>query len=167
VEPAFIELTEHYSNIIEITTNFEEVCKIMYSLGRFCRLNYFKQGLDTLVKNFNGEIPYHTEMLLLIPGIGPYIAAAIRIFGFGLKDTIIDTNVVRVLGRIYGIEITPETRRNKAFINLAKHHVPDNNFVEYSYGILDFASAICRSRIPECRSCGLGKYCNYYKNKLK
>lgn len=134
---------------------------MMHSLGRFIRLEYIRLGLDYLMEKHNGTIPFSQDELLKIPGVGPYISGAVRVFGFDLRDTIIDTNVVRVFGRIYGLEVNPETRRKKGFIKLAETHVPQKQFVEYSYGILDFAAAVCKTPKPLCLSCPISYLCSY------
>lgn len=163
VRPVYNGLIGKFNDISSLYTGFEEATAIMQSLGRFSRLNYFKEGLNYLNDYYGGEIPEDSISLKQVPGVGPYIAAAIRIFGFDINDTIIDTNVVRVISRIYGLEITPETRRKKLFIELARGHVPQTEFVEYSYGLLDFAANVCRSRRPVCNECGLTKLCMFYK----
>lgn len=162
VEPVFKNLILLYPDIISLETNFEFAVTIMKPLGRFCRLDYFKKGLFCLVNDFGGMVPQSKEDLLNIPGIGHYIAAAIRIFGFGIRDVIIDTNVVRVFGRLYGLDVDPETRRNKIFIELVQQHVPEKFFVEYSYGLLDFARDICRPFKPMCSICMLGEFCRLF-----
>lgn len=162
VTPVYNRLIGKFDSVLSLITGFEEATAIMQPLGRFCRLNYFKEGLEYLNDHFGGEIPEDNARLARIPGVGPYIAAAIRIFGFDINDAIIDTNVVRVIGRIYGLERTPETRRKKSFIELARRHVPQVKCVEYSYGILDFAATVCRSRGPLCNQCGLTKLCISY-----
>lgn len=164
-EPVFIEITKKFRDINNLFCDFASAKEIMKSLGRFCRLEPFHEGLSCLVNKYNGVIPEERKDLLAVPSIGPYIAAAIRIFGYNVRDVIIDTNVVRVLGRFYGLRITPETRRRKSFIQLAEQHVPQDNFIEYSYGILDFAAQICRSVNPKCNSCILAVYCEYGKSR--
>lgn len=162
VTPVYHQLVEMFDNCNSLLENFDDVKLITRSLGRFCRLDYFKSGLICIVNRYDGIIPSQREDLLSIPGIGQYICGAVRIFGHGLQDTIIDANIVRVLGRIYNLKINPETRRRKYFIELAANHVPSTNFVDYSYGILDFAAAICRARNPECIVCNLNNVCKFY-----
>jgi len=159
VAPVYDHLCERYPDINSLLSNFGKVTKAMESLGRSCRLDYFEKGLHYLLDKYNGKIPFETDKLLVVPGIGRYISATIRIFGFDCIDTIIDTNVVRVISRIYGVEYGAETRRDKDFISLAKLLVPEQGVVEYSYGILDFAASVCKNRSPLCEYCPLAAYC--------
>lgn len=161
VELIFNILISRFPNVTNLKENFEEVSTIMKPLGRYCRLDFFRDGLHYLDDYFGGEIPEERERLLEVPGIGPYIAAAVRAFGYGIRDTIIDSNVVRVLGRIYGVNVTPETRRNRLFYEMAERHVPLSEYIDYSYGIFDFAAAVCRAKRPVCCNCGLNKLCHF------
>lgn len=163
-EPVFRELVKRYPDVPSLVTHFDVAAEIMKPLGRYCRLEVFRKGLEYLKDRFNGQIPRESADLRLTPSIGPYIAAAIRVFGYGVPDVIIDANVVRVLGRIYGLAVTPETRRKKAFRELAGQHVPEDAPVDYSYGILDFASMVCRPLSPGCGHCGLNKICKYVRS---
>jgi len=162
VEPVFNHIVSVCPDIRTLYNRFDEVVQRMLSLGRRCRLEYFKTGLEYMLKNYDGKIPADRNLLLAIPGIGNYIAAAIRIFGYGIPDVIIDTNVVRVLCRLYGLQPDGETRRKKYFIELAGTHLPQKSFVEYSYGILDFAAEVCRPHRPGCNMCELNFLCDYH-----
>ena len=163
VVPVYEQLVKEYPDVRSLNSDFRRVTGIMQPLGRFVRLHYFQQGLEYLVNQYNGEIPAERKKLLSIPGTGSYIAAAVRVFGFGTKDTIIDANVVRVLGRIYGLQVNPETRRRKSFVELAAKHVPEEGFVEYSYGLLDFAAEVCNGGKPLCQFCLASPKENFYK----
>lgn len=167
VKPVFEKIIEKYPDAGAMLLNFSDVAREMKTLGRFLRLYYFKSGLEFIVKNYAGVLPPEKNKLLMIPGVGNYIAAAIRIFGYGFHDTIIDTNVVRVLCRIYGLHYDEETRRKREFIELAEKHSQQSRCIEYSYGILDFAADICKPAKPLCLNCFLTGYCKYFQEKTK
>jgi A/G-specific adenine glycosylase len=159
VAPVFNNLIQHYPDLKSLASSFSAVRAAMGTLGRNVRFEPFENGLNYIIREHQGELPFESEKLLEVPGIGPYIAAAIRIFGFNIKDAIIDTNVVRVVSRLYGLDYHAETRRNKEFILLANSLVPEEGYVEYSYGILDFASAICTVAKPKCQNCNISHLC--------
>ncbi len=52
-----------------------------------------------IVEQHGGEVPADYEALLDLPGVGSYTAAAISVFAFGLRATVIDTNIRRVHAR--------------------------------------------------------------------
>ncbi len=165
VEPVFERLVHNYPSVHLLYANLNDAMPAMRSLGRPCRFRYLGAGLEYLITEHDGEIPAERQHLLAVPGIGSYICGAIRVFGFGIPDVIIDTNVVRVFSRLYGLRADPETRRRKWFLELATQHVSSDHCVEYSYGLLDFAAQVCRSGRPACDICGLKSLCEYAGNR--
>lgn len=165
VKPVFERLMAKYPDAVSMLSNFSDVAVETKTLGRFLRLRFFRAGLEYIVSNHSGNLPGEKEKLLQIPGVGGYIAAAIRIFGFDIPDTIVDANVVRVLGRLYGLEYNGETRRKREFIELAEEHSLHGRCAEYSYGILDFAAAICKPKRPVCAKCFLAAYCDFFRQR--
>ena len=132
------------------------------SLGLIRRATGFYLCLEKLLKT--GRVPDEGERIDELPYVGQYIRAAVRVFGFGLRDTIIDANVVRVLARFHGLKIDDSLRRNRHFTELVESSVPADNFVHYSYGLIDFAAAVCR-KTPLCDSCPLCTVCRSAKTK--
>ncbi len=107
------------------------------------------------------EIPIDRESLMALPGIGSYIAAAYRSMHLGIRDVIIDSNVVRLYGRFFGFETDPETRRKRWFIDLAERITPQRVHRQYNYGLIDFTRKICAPN-PNHESCPLRNQCKYY-----
>lgn len=112
-----------------------------------------------------GFIPETKQELLNLPGVGDYIAAAYRSLHLNIKDTIIDSNVVRLYGRLFGFKTTPETRRKKWFIELAEKMTPDNDHRLYNYGMIDLTREVCKYK-PECEICPLQSECEYFKTQV-
>lgn len=133
------------------------------SLGLRWREKTFRQLAESLSKT---GIPSDSETLLNLPSVGSYIASAFRSLHLGLRDYIIDSNVVRLYGRYFGFQTDGETRRKKWFIYLADRLTPKKRFKEYNYGLIDFTRDICRLK-PLCSVCMLNRKCYYYQNRDK
>lgn len=114
----------------------------------------------------NDSIPLEKKELLKLPGIGNYIAAAFRSLHMDIKDTIIDSNVVRLYGRFWGFKTDPETRRKKWFIELADNLIPVERHKDYNYSLLDFTRAVCKLR-PDCVNCPLQVKCNNHSKNIE
>lgn len=108
----------------------------------------------------NSDIPQEREKLLELPGIGEYIASAFRSLHLGIRDSIIDSNVVRLYGRFFGFLTDGETRRKRWLIELARALTPARQFTAYNYGVIDFTRQICQPR-PLCPHCPIRKKCAY------
>lgn len=134
----------------------------------FSSLGLLRRGTsfyDCLIQIYDkGIVPFKSKELEKLPYVGQYIRAAVRIFGFGIRDAIIDINVVRIISRYEGIKVNDSTRRSKEFKNIAWKYIPESNFVEYSYGLLDYASEIC-TKNPHCEKCILKNFCCLYTIK--
>ena len=75
-----------------------------------------------------GRVPSDEAALLALPGVGPFTAAIVRSFGYGEDAPAVDTNVVRVIGRLVHGDLQParETpprgpRRERAAAAAARH----------------------------------------------
>lgn len=107
------------------------------------------------------EIPVNKDSLLILPGVGEYVASAMRSLHYNKREYIIDSNIVRLYGRFLGFKTDGETRRKKWFIELADRLTPSRSFKSYNYGLLDFTRIICK-RKPACKACLLIKKCIFF-----
>jgi DNA (cytosine-5)-methyltransferase 1 len=113
-----------------------------------------------LVDRHQGEVPHDVAQLLSLPHVGLYTATAVASFSFGKRVPIVDTNVLRVLGRITGGKINQDLRRSKKIWALAWNALPMKNVELHNYGILDFAAQVC-TRDPNCSRCPLRRKCSF------
>lgn len=120
----------------------------------------------TLLEHFGGRVPRSKEQLLSIPHVGLYTAAAVQCFAFRDRLPIVDANVLRVLGRIHGIETGSDLRRSREAWTLAWAILPRKNARLHNYGLLDFAAQVCTVRRPRCESCPLKQTCCFAREFL-
>jgi A/G-specific adenine glycosylase len=144
----------------------ETVYKLLHSAGLRWRVGSLLNAAQEIVERFSGEVPSSRSELESISGIGHYIAAAIRCFAYGEIDAIIDSNVVRVYGRVFNLRVTDSLRRNRDFHQLAQSLVDPEHPREYNLALLDLAAAICTPRAPKCEMCPIAVHCAYGRNKL-
>lgn len=166
VVPVFKRFCEGFPDISSLASSSENKIKeIIEPLGLHWRAKQL-MSLGILIKNEkNGKIPNRFEELIKIPSVGPYVASAYISLHKNIFSPIIDSNVVRFYGRIFGFSIGPETRRKKWFFGLAEKLTPTKKFKIYNYAVLDFTRLICKPR-PNCKNCTLRNKCNYYKDSI-
>lgn len=70
-----------------------DVYRTWTGLGYNRRAKYLRDAAAEIVKRHRGKVPRDLEELQKLPGIGPYTAAAIRAFAFGLPGTFLETNI--------------------------------------------------------------------------
>jgi len=73
-----------------------------------------------------------------------------------------DTNTIRVIGRIYNIEIKDSSRRNSKFKELAIELVDPEEPRVYNFALLDLADQVCtKKEKPKCDECPINGLCLY------
>lgn len=148
-----------------ITTNAKELKSIFHSAGLNWRWDKFMKMVNEINKRFNGVIPSDSDKLTSLPGVSQYIASAIRCFGYGYPEVIMDTNTVRITGRLHGLIITDSSRRNKKFRGLLELMIDTNRPEEFNFAMIDLAAKICKARNPECTVCPINQNCKYFEQK--
>jgi A/G-specific adenine glycosylase len=114
---------------------------------------------QVLTTEHNGQVPEDYETLLGLPGVGDYVASAVCSFAFGQPIPIIDTNTVRVAGRLFGIVTHAESRRRRPIRHLLTDLLDERDPGAYNYHLLDLAALVCTPAHPRCDSCPLVRYC--------
>ncbi|HIG73780.1 MAG TPA: DNA-binding protein [Bacteroidetes bacterium] len=138
----------------------ESVHAVMGPLGLHWRIDLVADMAADLVGRFGGRVPSDREALLSLPGVSDYIASAVRCFSFGLDDALVDTNTVRIVGRVFGLPTKPSSRRNRRFRDLHVALLDRERPADYNYSLLDLGHLVCLSRrAPECERCPLLASC--------
>jgi A/G-specific adenine glycosylase len=132
----------------------EVIRRILYPLGLQWRIAGMMQAL-VLVYEKHGEVPTDDKVLRAIPGIGPYIAAAVRCFVLNEPLALVDTNTVRVTGRVFGLDVRGEARRRKEIMGQIAAACDPDRARDYYFAMIDLAHIICRSGTPACETCPL------------
>jgi A/G-specific adenine glycosylase len=73
----------------------------------------------------------------------------------------VDSNVVRISSRYFGIKTSKEGRRDRYIIEMAKNYVSKGNPRNNNLALLDFGALTCTPRNPRCQKCILSKTCHY------
>jgi len=116
-----------------------------------------------VIADYNGRIPNTIDELLKLKGIGRYTAGAIACFAYRQQVATVDTNIRRVLHRIFlGLE-HPEARANDAqMLELAEQVLPEGNAYSWNQALMDMGATICTGNNPQCTRCPLQETCQAY-----
>jgi A/G-specific adenine glycosylase len=140
----------------------EELHSALYSLGLRWRIELLAAMARDLMNRFGGQVPKGREDLLSLPGVSDYICSAVRCFAWGYPDPLVDTNTVRVVGRLFGLEVKDSSRRNRTFRELLTALVDPEQPQAYHYALLDLADTLCtKRRLPRSEQCPLLAWCKY------
>jgi len=163
VVPVYRRFLEKFPTPFHISkATIEEIHKILQPLGLAWRAKKMHEMAVYIVEKHAGRIPDRREELLKVPGVGEYVADAVLCFGFGKNRAVLDSNVVRVLKRYYGMDSHTEARRDKKFRAKIDEILPEGRARDFNFAILDLAALICKPRNPLHEKCPLNDSCNYY-----
>jgi A/G-specific adenine glycosylase len=143
--------------------NLRSLKRKIHLLGINDRARRLKTASKIILRVHGGKVPQDRKQLLELLGVGDYIANAVLCFAFGKGVPLLDSNVIRVIKRVFSVESKKErARTDKELWAFAGSLVPKAKAVDYNRGILDFAAAVCTARNPKCQICPNKKICDYY-----
>jgi A/G-specific adenine glycosylase len=141
-----------------------EVTKTWYPLGYNIRPKRLQAIAREAVASYGGELPSDEATLLSFKGIGAYTAGAIRSFAFRQRAAILDTNVRRVLFRVFVGNGDPKNHAmNRHLWTLSETLMPRKAVFDFNQALMDFGALICVARNPKCLVCPMAKSCAYRK----
>jgi A/G-specific adenine glycosylase len=115
------------------------------------------------VSRYDGQLPQDEATLLSFKGIGRYTAGAIRSFAFGQRAAILDTNVARVLFRVFVGAGDPKSHAMKKHLwAVSAALVPRRQVFDFNQALMDFGAMVCVARTPRCEGCPMAKGCRSY-----
>lgn len=138
----------------------ESLLKAWEGLGYYRRARMLRATAITVLERHDGVFPDDENSLLALPGIGPYTAAALLAFAFGMRSGLVDGNVSRVLSRLMDDrEIidssASQARHRKWSADLCDPDHPRR----HHYAMMELGQTICRSGVPRCELCPVAKFC--------
>jgi A/G-specific adenine glycosylase len=166
VKIVYDKLTSCYPDARTLSrATHSEVENILWPLGLRWRIEPFFQMVKEICQKYAYKVPETRQKLKELPGVGDYVAGAVLSIGFGKKEWILDSNIVRLFKRYFGIQTSGESRRDKQMIELAKLYAHTTNPRCSSLAILDFTALVCTHNNPKHDQCPLREYC--YANKTR
>jgi A/G-specific adenine glycosylase len=149
----------------------KEIFKYWEGLGYYSRCRNLIITAKIIMQEYRGRFPSSYPEILALPGIGPYTAAAIASFAFGLPYAVVDGNVERVLARYFGISAPVRSSAGKKlYAAIAAELVHKKDPGIYNQAIMDFGATICKPKQPLCTICVQSRNCQAYQqgwtNKL-
>ena len=137
----------------------DEVLKSWEGLGYYSRARNLHKVAQ--IMSTQKSIPHDIAFWLRLPGIGPYIAAAVTSISFGQNEAVCDGNVVRVLTRIFGCKekFKDGASAQKKLQSLAQTLLPGKCTGDYNQAIMELGATICHRQSPLCITCPVLKFC--------
>jgi A/G-specific adenine glycosylase len=129
-------------------------------LGYKVRGRWLKEIAEAVVDRWQGRFPDTLEDLMQLPGVGRYTAGAVLTFAYQRPAGVLDTNVARVLSRLFLVGPEPGgAERLHRLWALAEAVVPPDQPWLFNQGIMELGAVVCRARKPLCLTCPLYALC--------
>ena len=154
VTPAFDRFIRRFPTLeVLATAPLGAVLREWSGLG----YNRRARDLHRIARLSTGGLPQTVAELDALPGIGAYTAGAIASFAFGQRVAFADTNIKRVLGRVF----LGRPGTNKEAVELDAKAMPRRSSDLWHHALMDLGATLCKPRAPLCDACPLKDDCRY------
>jgi A/G-specific adenine glycosylase len=165
VLPKYAEWLEKYPSLQALAAAPEhDVAQTWRPLGYNIRPKRLQSIAREAVVRYDGKLPADETTLLSFKGIGQYTAGAIRSFAFRERAAILDTNVARVLFRVFVGRGDPKSHAMKRHLwALSETLVPSRHVFDFNQALMDLGAMVCVARNPKCLVCPMTKSCRAFQ----
>ncbi|MEO8200859.1 MAG: A/G-specific adenine glycosylase [Gemmatimonadota bacterium] len=128
-------------------------------------LGYYRRAANLhllarqVVQERSGEMPRDVEELRKLPGVGRYTAGAVAAFAFERSEPAVDTNVERVIRRVF---FAPRSHASANRIwDRAASLVPRRGMPAWTFSqaIMELGALVCTARVARCDVCPVKSVC--------
>lgn len=140
-----------------------DVIRAWAGLGYNRRAVNMQRTARVVLSEYQGRFPHDIATLLRLPGIGRYTAGAIACFAFEQDVAFLDTNIRRVIRRLF---FAPSEEPTEAtLLERATAAVPPNDSWAWNQAIMELGALICTAANPACWRCPLQYSCRDYAER--
>ena len=133
-----------------------EVIRAWAGMGYNRRALNLQRAAQAVVERHGGALPLDAKALRSLPGVGEYTANALACFAQGRQVAVVDTNVRRVLGRVFH---WPSPPLDREVAETAERVLPEGKAWSWNQALMDLGATVCTSRRPTCLLCPLRQAC--------
>jgi A/G-specific adenine glycosylase len=164
VLPKYLQWLDRYPSFEALADAPErDVVRTWYPLGYNIRPLRLHAIAREAVASYGGRLPDDEASLRSFKGIGAYTAGAVMTFAFGKRAAILDTNVARVLSRVFvGSERDKRHASEQHLWALSRTVLPHRHVYDFNQALMDFGATVCNARAPRCEPCPLRSKCRTY-----
>jgi A/G-specific adenine glycosylase len=164
VLPKYHEWLERFPTLEALAAAPEEdATRTWYPLGYNIRPRRLHAIARESVERYGGSLPSDETTLRSFKGIGEYTAGAVMSFAFGQRAAILDTNVARVLFRMFVGRGNPKAHAMKRRLwAISRAVLPHRRVFDFNQALMDFGATLCVARKPKCLLCPMRRDCAAY-----
>ncbi len=114
-------------------------------------------------------LPSEAASLRALPGIGAYTAGAVSSFAYERRAELVDTNVARVIRRVFAPEIDLESGRGQRRLwAIARMLLPRTGRATWTHNqaLMELGALVCTARVARCGVCPVTVVCATYRDTV-
>ena len=137
-------------------------------LGYYARARNLHALARHVTRDGGGTIPAEPRALRELPGIGAYTAGAVASFAYERRAALVDTNVARVLRRVFAPEAdTKRTAGAKRVWAIAEALLPRTGRATWTHNqaLMELGALVCTARVARCAACPVRGVCATYASE--
>ncbi|TMB77988.1 MAG: A/G-specific adenine glycosylase [Chloroflexi bacterium] len=140
-----------------------DVISVWVPLGYNRRAVNLQSIARQVLAEYDGHIPDTIDGLLQLKGVGRYTAGAIACFAYRKQVATVDTNIRRVLHRIFlGLEFPEQKLSDANMLTFAEQILPNGEAYSWNQALMDLGATTCTSSNPQCTYCPLQESCRAF-----
>ena len=140
----------------------KRVMEAWEGLGYYARARNLHALARHVTSERDGVIPAEPAALRELPGIGAYTAGAVASFAYERRAALVDTNVARVLHRVFAPHVKPKSGPGgKVLWEIAERLLPRTGKLTWTHNqaLMELGALVCSARAPKCGGCPVRAVC--------
>jgi A/G-specific adenine glycosylase len=170
VVPKYGEFLDRFPTLDAVAAApVRQVTEAWHGLGYYARARHLHQLARALTGPrrltdgpTRATLPADVAALRALPGIGAYTAGAVVSFAYERRAALVDTNVARVLTRVFAPHLDPRSPRGRrAAWAIAESTLPRSGTAAYTHNqaLIELGALICTARVAHCDRCPVRGMC--------
>ena len=169
VVPKYAEFLATFPTLHDIArARPDRVTEAWSGLGYYARarnLHALAMVVTDRGRDAHGALPPDAADLRALPGVGAYTAGAVSSFAYERRAELVDTNVARVLKRVFAPSLVIKSSRGQQRLwAIAKALLPRTGTATWTHNqaLMELGALVCTARVARCGVCPVRAVCATY-----
>ena len=170
VVPKYAEFLETFPTLHDVArARPKRVTEAWSGLGYYARarnLHALAKVVTDRGRDEDATLPPSAAELRELPGVGAYTAGAVSSFAYERRAELVDTNVARVLKRVFAPALViKSTAGQKQLWAIARALLPRTGKATWTHNqaLMELGALVCTARIAHCGKCPVRSQCATYR----
>jgi A/G-specific adenine glycosylase len=166
VVPKYAEFLATFPTLHDIArARPARVTEAWSGLGYYARarnLHSLARAVTDHGRDHTATLPPEAESLRALPGIGAYTAGAVSSFAYERRAELVDTNVARVLKRVFAPDVDLKSGRGQKRVwSIARDLLPRTGKTTWTHNqaLMELGALVCTARVARCGGCPVRRIC--------